>query len=272
MEGADDIQRTPLDDVDHLARSPHRAQVVQLFATDDLTRRELHEETDISQPTLGRILGSFQDRNWLVRNGETYSLTLHGHLLATHFKQLLDVVDTIQKLPTSANFDPLLELGFEADWLASIDVATSTNTTDSYAHIRRARESVKGADRIRELSPGPMPGMAEVISDRLHAGELTIETVFPRDAFDAFIADPEHQSLIGDMLETGNFRLFLFDDGVPCYIARQGERAAFDIATVDGTSIAFLTTSNQSVLEWVESTIDDFQDRAELVTVDDLDS
>lgn len=270
MEGADDSQRTPLDDVDHLARSPHRAQVIQLFATDDWTRRELHEETGMPQPTLGRILGSFQDRNWLGRDGETYSLTLHGHLIATHFEYLLDVVDTVQKLPTSANFGPLIELGFETDWLAQVDVTTASTDADSFAPIRRARESVKAADRIRELSPGPMPGMAEVIADRLHAGELTIETVFPKDVFESFVDDPEHQSLIAGMLGTGNFRLYLFDGPVPCYVARQGERAVFDINSEDGTSTAFLTTTDAAVLDWVESVIDDFQNRANLITEADV--
>ena len=112
------------------------------FSKDDWTRSELHDETDISQPTLGRILGSFQDRHWLERHGATYSLTLRGQLIATQFADLLDVFETVQELPAIANFDPLLELGFETDWLARVNVTTSADPADSYAHIRHARKSV----------------------------------------------------------------------------------------------------------------------------------
>jgi predicted transcriptional regulator len=261
--------RTPLDDVDHLARSPHRARVIRLFADGDVTRRELHEETGISQPTLGRILGSFQARHWLSRDGQTYSLTPRGRLVATAFEAFLDVVETAQRLPASADFDPLLRLGFEPEWLADVEVATP-DRDDSYAHIRRGRESIRASDRIRELSPGPMPGMAEVIAGQLRSGDLFVETVFPRDAIDAFVADPANRALFVEMLETDRFDLYAFDGSVPCYLARQGDRAAIELNSAEGSLVAFVTTTDEAVLAWVESVVDDFRDRAERVTVDDL--
>jgi predicted transcriptional regulator len=263
------LDRTPLDDVDHLARSPHRARVIRLFADGDWTRRDLYEATGISQPTLGRILGSFQERHWLARDGQTYSLTPTGRLVATGFEALLDAVETAQRLPASVEFDPLLDLGFEPAWLARGEVA-APDRDDSYAHIRRGRESVRSADLIRELSPGPMPGMAEVIADRLRAGSVTVETVFPRDAIEAFVADPDDRALFVEMLETGRFRLYALDGSVPCYLARQGRRAAIELNSAEGTLAAFLTTTDEAVLAWVESVVDDYRDRAERVSADDL--
>ena len=72
------------------------------------------------------------------------------------------------------------------------------------------------------------------------------------------------------MLDPGGFRLFLFDGPVPCNVARRGERAAFDVDSVEGTSTAVLTTTDRAVLEWVESVVDDFRDRPDPVTPDDL--
>ncbi|MDX1747764.1 MAG: hypothetical protein R3324_17660 [Halobacteriales archaeon] len=270
MEGTDDSQRTPLDDVDHLARSPHRAQVIRRFARGDWTRRDLHEETDIPQPTLGRILGSFQDRNWLVRDGETYSLTLHGQLIATQFEQLLNVVDTVQNLPATADFGPLLELGFEIGWLTHVDVTTPDDQTDWYGHLRQVRRSVGLADDVREIAPGPLPGMAELLLEHLRTNELDLESIFSREAFESFVADPEDRSRFADLLHAGNFRVYLVDDPVRYYIARHGDHAVLDVPSTTGGPIVRLESDHQAVLDWVDSTIDGFRDRADPVVLDDL--
>jgi len=270
MERADDNQRTALADVDHIAHSPNRAHVARLFVADDWTRRELHEETNIPQSTLGRILGSFQDRNWISRDGDTYSLTLPGRLVATQFQGLLDTVEIVQELPASATFESLLELGFDPDWLARVDVTNPAEIDDPFAHVRRLRDTVRSAPRIRELTPRPMPGIAEVMSGRLRSGETVIETVFPRDVFQDFVAEPENRSLIVDMLDTGNLRLYLLDDPISCYVGRYGEQAVFDVQSTDGRMIALLTTDDRTITEWADSVIDDYQTRAERVETSDL--
>lgn len=270
MAGADDGRRTPLDDVDHLARSPHRALVIQLFAQGDWTRRDLHDETDIPQPTLGRILGSFQDRHWLVRNGQTYSLTLRGQVIATHFEDLLGVVETVQQLPETADFELLIELGFETDWLARVEVTTPDDQTDWYGHLRQTRKSVGTVDDVREIAPGPLPGMAELLLEHLRAKELEIESVFPREAFESFVAEPDDRSLFADLLRTGNASVYLVDNSIRFYVARHGDHVVVDVPSTTGSPVVRLTTDHQAVLDWIETTIDDFRDRAVQVTLDDL--
>jgi predicted transcriptional regulator len=270
MERADDSRRTALEDIDHIAHSPNRAKVIRLFSVDDWTRRDLHEETDIPQSTLGRILGSFQDRNWIRRNGDTYSLTLHGRLVATHFQDLLAVVESVRELPASATFEPILELGFDPDWLTRVSVTNPAATDDPFAHIRRIRDEVRSAPRIRELAPRPMPGVAELMSDRLRSDRTVLETVFPSDVFQAFVAETDNRSLIVGMLDTGNFRLYLLDDSISCYVSRYGEQAVFDVQSTDGRMIALLTTDDRTIIQWADSVIDEHQHRAERVETSDL--
>jgi predicted transcriptional regulator len=270
MEGAGDGQRTPLDDVDHLARSPHRAQVIQLFATNDWTRRELHEETDIPQPTLGRILGSFQERSWLVRDGETYSLTLHGRLVAQQFVGLLETFGTVQQLPTNGDFEPILDLGFDPQWLRYVDVISPADRSDWYGHLRAAKQSVGRADTVREVAPGPLPGMAERLLEHLRKDELSIESVFPRKRFESLVADPEERSLFGDVFQTGNADIFLIDDSIRYYLARHDDRAVLDVPSTTGGPVVRLTTDQQAVLDWVDSTIDEFRGRADPMEPGDL--
>lgn len=270
MAGADDGRRTPLDDVDHLARSPHRALVIQLFAQGDWTRSDLHEETDIPQPTLGRILGSFQERSWLKRHGQTYSLTLRGRLIATHFEDLLDVVETVQALPANADYEPMIDLGFETDWLAGVDATTPDDQSDWYGHLRQTRKSVGTVNDVREIAPGPLPGMAELLLEHLRANELEIESVFPRDTFESLVAEPDDRSLFADLLRTGNANVYLVDGSIRLYVARHGDHVVVDVPSTTGSPVVRLTTDQQAVLDWVETTIDDFRDRAVQVTLDDL--
>lgn len=270
MPRAEDNQRSPLDDVDHLARSPHRARVMQLLADDELSRRDLHEATDIPQPTLGRILGSFQDRHWLERDGHTYALTLKGRLVATHFEHLLNAVETVQHLPAAADFGPFLDLGFDADWLPRLDVVSPGDDGGWFAHIRRARDSVGRAVRVRELAPGPMPGLPETVAETLRTGELTLESVFSRTRFESAVADPTDRRLIREILEHDNAHLYLIDEDVSCYLALQGDRAVLDIPAGEDGPVTRLETSDRTVREWVDSVIDDFVSRAEPVSAEDL--
>lgn len=262
--------RTPLDDLDHLAHSPHRSRVLQLFASDDWTRRDLHEETDIPQPTLGRILGSFQDRHWITRDNDTYSLTIQGRLIATEFIDLLETFETAQQLPPDGDFQPFLELGFDPHWFAQVDVTIPADDSDWYRHLRQVREAVALVDRVREIGPGPLPGMAEVIVEQLRTDQLSIESVFPRAAFESFVADPDARSVFADILRTGNARVFLLDESIRYYLGRHGDEAVLDIPSVSGGPIVRLSTDQRAVLDWVDATIDAFRERADLVTLDDL--
>lgn len=65
----------PLADIAFLVRSNHRVRVLEELATDERTRRGLHEKPGISQPTLGRVLDGFQEREWVDENGRAYTLT-----------------------------------------------------------------------------------------------------------------------------------------------------------------------------------------------------
>lgn len=270
MGRAEDDKRTPLDDVDHLARSPHRARVIHLFAQGDWTRRDLHDETDIPQPTLGRILGSFQDRSWLERHGQTYSLTPRGRLIATHFEDLLDVVGTVQALPATADFEPLFDLGFETDWLARVEVTTPDDRTDWYGHLRQTRKSVERVEDVREIAPGPLPGMAELLLEHLRANEVEIESIFPRETFESIVAGPDERSLFADLLRTGNASVYLVDDMIRFYLARHGDHVVIDVPSSTGGPVVRLTTDQRAVLDWVESRIDDFRERADPVTLENL--
>lgn len=270
MAWRDDGRGAPLEDVDHLARSPHRTRVLLLLIQNDWTRRELNEETDIPQPTLGRILGTFQERDWLNKANNTYSLTLRGKLIAHHFTNLLDIFDTVSRLPAEGELDPLLTLGFDPEWLAHVDLLDTDDKGDWYGHLRHVRKTLAEIDSVNEIGPGPMPGMAEVLLEQLEASNLDIESIFPRETFESFIDDAENRSLVVELLNTGNAQFRLVDESIQSYVARHDNRAVIDIPAATGGPVVRLTSAYRPVIDWVDSTIAAFRDRAETVTAADL--
>lgn len=265
-----DSEEPPLDDIDHLARSPHRTQVLRLLTEGDWTRRELHEETEIPQPTLGRILGSFDERDWVTKANNTYSLTLRGKLIAHHFTNLLDIFDTLGRLPAEGDIEPILSLGFDPQWLAHVDLLDPANKGDWYGHLRHVRETVAEIDSVQEIAPGPMPGMAEVILEQLEADELSIESIFPRSAFASFIDDPENRSSMVQLLYTGKARIHLVDESIQYYIARHDDRAVIDIPANTRGPVIRLTSTYRPIRDWVDSNIAAFRERAEQISAEDL--
>ena len=52
----------PLEEIEFLARSTNRVEVLRLLSTGPRTRRELAAATGASQATLGRIIEDFTER------------------------------------------------------------------------------------------------------------------------------------------------------------------------------------------------------------------
>jgi hypothetical protein len=134
-----DVLEPPLDDIAYLARSDNRVTVLEALGKQARTRRELHETTGISQPTLGRILGGFEDRAWVRKNGKTYELTRFGELVATDFAQLMDTAEAVQRLRSLEPSLPLDDLDFDIRLLTQGTI-TTPRPTDASAHFRRERE------------------------------------------------------------------------------------------------------------------------------------
>jgi DNA-binding HxlR family transcriptional regulator len=183
------------EDVAFLARSPHRVGVLETLADGPLTRADLHEETGISQPTLGRILSSFADRNWVERRRAEYALTPLGELLAESFAALLDTVETVQTLGDVVQQLPTDEMDF--------DIRTFSDATvwvpepgDTLSHIRRMESVWFDAERRRllgsTLGPASFDDRKKQASrdfDRLR--QLEVETIVSRAMLEQGMSDPD---------------------------------------------------------------------------------
>jgi predicted transcriptional regulator len=263
---------TSLDDVAFLARSPHRVEVLQTLADGPMTRRDLHEETGISQPTLGRILEPFRERNWMERDGQEYALTAWGELLVDEFEGLLDTVETIQQLGDLIQLLPIDQMDFDIRRFGSATI-TTPQTGDVLRHVRRAEELLSEADRVRIAAGTIAPHSLEDQRDRVvnASGDAPlIESVITGDAIEQALAEPQLVGFIRDLLESGQAPVYRYDGAIPMMFATVDDSALLAPTDEQGMPGALIETEDEAIRAWVDEQFDKYKERSTELTVDDL--
>ncbi|WP_458208108.1 helix-turn-helix transcriptional regulator [Haladaptatus sp. NG-SE-30] len=262
----------PLDDVAFLARSPHRVGVLEILAEGRMTRRDLHDETGISQPTLGRILEPFRDRNWVERRGQEYALTAWGNLLADDFGDLLETVESIQRLSDVVQQLPIDEMDFD---VREFRDATLTKPTagDAFRHVRRLEELFFGADHARLLSPTVATGAPEdyeEMSQEFLDGDQYAESVVPGEVLAQVQADETYVEMFRPAFESGRMRMVVYDGPIPYLLAITDGITLLAPTDNHGIPIALVETETEVVRAWAESTYEEYREEGTELTLDDI--
>lgn len=263
---------SPLDDVSFLARSPHRVEVLTRLADGDWTRPDLHEATGISQPTLGRVLGAFEDRNWVERNGQAYALTAFGELVAAEFTDLLDTVETVQRLDDVAGLFRTDELGFDIERLGSATI-TTPQTGDAFRHVQRFQDRILDAEHVRLLVDTMAPGPLENLRDRAVAhedGDLLVESILTGTALDQALSVPAVADLVRDLLESDHTPVYRYEGTFPLSLGVADGVAMLAPTDDQGIPGALVETDDEVVRAWVTERLDDYREQSTRLTVDDL--
>ena len=266
------VDRTPLDDVEFLARSPHRVTVLRTLTSGSWTRPALHEETGISQPTLGRVLGSLQDRDWVERDGHEYALTPLGALVAEEFDRLLDTVETTHRLRDVVGLLPTEQMDFDIRQLADSTIIRP-ETGDVFRHVRRMEKLLTTADRVRIMSDTIAPDSLSDTRDRVvNAGDddLWIESIITADALEQALADPQLAAWVGDLVAAEHAPVYRYDGTIPLVLALVNDTALLVPTDEHGFPGALIETDNEQVRSWVESTVDEYLARATELSVENL--
>jgi predicted transcriptional regulator len=262
-------ESSPLDHIEFLARSPHRVRVLAELAAGASTRQELREWTEVSQPTLTRILGSFQDRGWLSKRGQQYTLTPFGVLLAEEFAALHETVEAMQRLQSLAPFLPLAEMDFDIRLFGEARI-TTPHPPDILAHARRAEALASEASHIRSLTANFYPDQLAKTYDLVVGGDQTQEAIASGAALDGLFAQAGAVDLARELLESGSMTVYRFDGEVPVGYALFDERAVVFPYDEHQRECGLIETENATVRSWVVEQLDAYQKEAERLSVDDL--
>lgn len=268
MDSTHASNATPLEDVAYLARSAHRVTALRRLAEGPMTRQELHAATDISQPTLGRLLEGFEERDWVAcdrTDGRVYELTAFGHLVAEELDDLLTVVGTMQRFRAVADDLPLDRMDFDLRRFATADI-TVPSPTDATAHMRREDELIATADDVRFLCSSSFGPGIKAYRDRIVGSDISFEAVITGDALDAAMADQESAGWVRDLATADNVTLYRYDGPLDLIVGIIDRTVSLVPLDDSGLPNAFIETDDPAIREWAVAELGDYRDRAEPVT------
>ena len=250
-----------LSELEFLARSENRVAVLQSLATEPRTRGELGERTGASQATLGRILDDFRARSWVRREDGRYVATATGQLLAEGLTDLLETVETEQRLRDIAPYLPTAVPGFELTQFADATITVPTQTRPT-APLQRVLERMQNAERLSAVSHTLNERSLGVITDRVTAGRQSFEGVFTEEAIETLAADERSWAALTDLAASDGAQLWIRSGDVPLAATVGDGVVTFLLRDDDGLVQAAVETERSAVKGWVTDTIDRYRETA----------
>lgn len=255
-----------LDDIRFLVNSSNRADALIALREGTCDRDELEATTGASAPTVGRILGDFEERGWVIRDGHEYELTKPGVFVADHFVTFFDRMNTERSLRDIWQWLPGEVNGFTLEMVAEANV-TVVEPGDPYgpanhcASLYRETESLRGFDAAL-TAPHHFKELYHQIVDGMDT-----EIIFP-PAISENIASTYPQEA-SEVLESSSFKLWLHD-GLPLYrVLIYDDRVGIGGYDPDsGVLQVYVDTDAPDAREWAESTFESFRQEATCLTPD----
>lgn len=262
---------TPLEEIEFLARSGNRIEVLATLAEASYTRRELGDVVDASQPTLGRVLNDLSDRQWITYDGSAYRATATGKLVADGITDLRDRLETETRLREIIEWFPTEAVDVD---LRAFDDATITtpSSTRPNAPLERMLELLERTDRVRLLSHSFNRQKLELLERRVTEGELTARGVFAADAIDAIVDDAELRTHLRTILDAEGATVRVHDGPVPLALELTDDRTHFLLRDDAGVVQASLDTDDETVRSWAEATHDRYWQQATPLDAERLDT
>ena len=261
----------PLSEIEFLARSPNRIEVLAALAEGPHTRRELAAAVDVSQPTLGRILRDLSERKWVEKgDGDDYRATATGRLVATGMTDLRDRLATETELREVIEWLPTESIDVDLTRFSGATITTPTQTRPN-APIQRMLELLGETDRALLLSHAFNEQKLRLIHDRTVDGDLTTRGVFGEEAIDAIAATPELRDVLADILATEDAEIRVSTDEIPVAVEVTDDRTHLLLRNDEGIVRASLDTADPAVREWAERIHERYWQGGRPVTTADLD-
>ena len=255
-----------VDEIEFLVRSDHRVGVLTALAEGPRDRAELCEATAASSPTMGRVLGDFEERRWVARDGKTYELTTLGTYVADELVDLCASMATERRLREVWVWLPREMEAFDVDLFEDAVVSYPGPGYPSQP-LERIADLVGGTESLRGFGATVVKSNTlEATCNRILAG-MDNEYVFAPAVLEAVLSwDPE---LFGEAMARENCRTFVHEslpDGERCGLLLLDDRVA--ICCHDGPTGALravVDTDARPALAWAESVYEDVRREARLV-------
>ncbi|MBX0284995.1 helix-turn-helix transcriptional regulator [Haloarcula salinisoli] len=256
-----------LSEIEFLALSPNRVTVLESLAEGRRSRSELAETTGASQATLGRILGDFEDREWVRRTEGAYAATATGRLVAEGFRALLDVMAAERELRDVVAYLPTESMDFDLRHLAEATIVTPSETRPN-APLQRLLGLMREAASVTAFSHALNDQSLSVVADRL--GDQEFEAVLTRGAVDSLVADDTLRERLRRVVSAPSAGVRVAEDDIPVAVTIADDVVNILVRDDRGVVQASVDTTDDAVREWAERRYEHYRVHSEPLTPDAL--
>jgi predicted transcriptional regulator len=251
----------PPEPITFLVGSWNRFEVLDALRPSSRTREELRQKTGVSRPTLSRILSDLSDHGWIFRRNNEFEATPQGKVIAAEFNQLVDDIETAEKLDGALEWLPTDLLGFDLARLADCQVLTA-RPEDQTGPMRQLANRIETTAQMRVIATGVTYEVVDAVCQAGLAGELTVRCVLDDQGLDAIRTHADLDEGFGEMVERGSCHAYHDvgdDDLIDCNLL--DDVVMFCGHSEDGRPAGVLLSDDASVGSWMryyfESVCDD---------------
>jgi predicted transcriptional regulator len=258
-----------LDEIEFLALSTNRVDVLSQLAKGPQTRQELGAATGASQPTLGRILRDFEERHWVTPGSEGYEATATGRLVADGIGEFYSILETERKLREIIEWLPTEELTFDLRGLREATITVPSQTHPG-APVSRVIDLIKDAEQVKILSHAFNDRTLEAVTDWVAAGG-SFEGVFSAAAIRPVADDAALAGVLRELVDSETATLRIYDGPVPLAVTLTDSVVSLLIRDDNGRLQAALDTDTPEVTDWAAAVYSRYWEESRPVELDMLD-
>lgn len=263
MSGIDEseaLRTESHDDVEFLAGSWNRLDVLEAVVDGPRTRTELDERTDVSSVTLSRILSDLEARGWITRTRGSYEATPAGTFVVSRVRDLLAELQTVHHLGENVAWIPVDRFDFDITRLQDATVITPS-WDDFSAYTRAMVDLLDESTEIRSIATGLDSEFVRAMAEACLDGTLTLELVYEPAVVDAIVADDELSSLFADLADSDRAAVYRYrgDDDLLMLGVYRGRADRADGVFLcgehdEGAPPGTVQSTDSGVWEWAAST------------------
>ena len=257
-----------LAEIEFLARSANRGDVLTLVADSPHGRQALAEKTGASQPTLGRILRDFEERNWVAATEDGYAATATGRLVAAGLTELSESLAAELHLREISEWLPTDDLGFDLGRLGEATITVPTQTRPS-APISRVIELIEAAGRVRIFSHAfNEQTLAAVVEWVAAGGEF--DGIFSAAAIDAVAHETALREQLHQLHAADGAMIRVLEAAIPLAVTIADDTVSLLLRDEQGHLQAAVDTDEPAVRAWATERHDQYRESARPLVEGDL--
>lgn len=247
-------------DIEYLARSSNRVEILVALATDSYSRRELAETTGTSRTTLDRIVNELEERNWVTRTtkGE-YVATPSGDRVAEESARFVGAMAAIRVLGDAVAWLPEDELTVGLEHFSDATVRRPKPNAAS-APSRYATDLLETASEFSCLvNTPPSLGFEKALVNGVLDGRLSTKHVMTEGELTVLKENPDRAARWERYVEASG-EVYCYDGPIPCNLIVIDETVL--ILDRHPEALEGIESTNPTVRSWALGIIEDYRNDA----------